>query len=441
MKLKKILLSGILFLSLMSSCSPGGEPADATAADEQASETEGTVITTEATTVATEETTAETTKKAPETPEEFRAAMIEASLVQLGNTYRLEQKLAQMSNGDKTTVAYIGGSITQMYNATAEDCYAMLSYKYLADSYGTGENVEYVNAGLSGTPSSLGVLRAGRDITAHNSDIVFIEFAVNDSTDDRDKESYESLVRTILSQDNEPAVILLFMVDEKGYSAQNHMKQIGEHYSLPMISVPDALNPEWDAGRMTWADYSDDYIHPHVEGHALVAEFIAYYFETLNERDYSDTSYALADDTVFGRAFENSILVEKNNMDAYPEDFTLADAGTFNQDASGAGLFSSGWSNERVAEGKEPMKFTVTANAVSVVYKRNKYDVMGTVDVYVDGEKVTSVNSMNPGGFGEAQSQTLIKLDEVKAMEIEIRMAEGSEDKMFEILGIAFSQN
>lgn len=40
-----------------------------------------------------------------------------------------------------------------------------------------------MNAGLSGTPSKLGILRLDRDVLAYEPDICFIEFAVNDGTE------------------------------------------------------------------------------------------------------------------------------------------------------------------------------------------------------------------------------------------------------------------
>ncbi|MGN1103150.1 MAG: SGNH/GDSL hydrolase family protein, partial [Huintestinicola sp.] len=99
------------------------------------------------------------TTKAPETPEEFHNAMVDRSLYSLGNTSRLKAKMEQARSGEKTTVAYIGGSITEGVGASADSCYARLSYEFFRDAYGTGENVEYVNAGLSGTPPNPGVLR------------------------------------------------------------------------------------------------------------------------------------------------------------------------------------------------------------------------------------------------------------------------------------------
>ena len=379
------------------------------------------------------------TTKAPETPEEFHNAMISNSFVQIGNTYRLEKKLAQMSRGEKTTIAYIGGSITEGISAGANDCYAILSYNYLSNTYGTGDNVQYINAGLSGTPSVLGTLRVERDILSKDADIVFIEFAVNDGQDQVHKESYESLIRTILSWENEPAIILLFTVLENGYSAQAHMKQLGEYYELPMISVADALTPEFDAGRMVWADYSDDSSHPHVDGHKLVSEFIENYFSILNSRFFVDSEYVMKPAALFGFSYQDSILIDKTYDNSF-EDFQIKQVGSFNSNSAGTRLFSNGWANDKLGS-NESMKFTVTANCVTLIYKRNNDANYGKVDIYVDGEKRTTIDSNDKDGWGDPFTRQISKRSGVKTMEIEIRMSEGSEDKDFSILGIAYSQN
>lgn len=157
--------------------------------------------------------------------------MVERSLTSIGNASRIKAKIEQARRGEKTVVAYIGGSITEGYSGGPEGCFAKLSYNDFAATYGTGDNVEYVNAGLSGTSSTVGNLRVQRDVLACKPDIVFIKYGVNDAQDMFTKSSYESLVKTLLTQENEPAVVLLFNRTVDGYSAQVFMKAIGEHYS------------------------------------------------------------------------------------------------------------------------------------------------------------------------------------------------------------------
>ena len=56
---------------------------------------------------------------APQTEQEWRQAMIEKSIYSYGNTSRMKNKIKQAQSGEKTTVAYIGGSITEGLTAGA----------------------------------------------------------------------------------------------------------------------------------------------------------------------------------------------------------------------------------------------------------------------------------------------------------------------------------
>ena len=368
---------------------------------------------------ATAETLAvsEAVSKAPETPEEFQAAMVSRSLYSLGNTSRLKAKLRQAQSGEETTVAYIGGSITRGETAGAE-------------KYGTGDNVKYVNAGVSGTPSVLGNLRLQKDVLDYNADIVFVEFAVNDAQDNAHKESYESLVRTVLTQENDPAVVLIFNRTANGYTAQEYMKEIGDYYSLPMISVADALTPEFDEGRMTWEDYSDDQSHPNAEGHKLLCSFIE---NLLTEAENApDEEYTLPPAYRFGYPFMDSQLVTPEAPTA--ELIKLTDTGSFEAVEQGATDFPTSW---KLSEGTDPLKFKATASSVFVLFKRNNSDTMGSFDVYLNGAKVKTIHSNQRDGWNEPYSELTIKFQTIKDMDIEIHPAEGSEDKNITILGVA----
>lgn len=192
-------------------------------------------------------------EKMPETDEEWTQAMYDKAMVSYGNTSMMQNVIKKAQSGEKVTVAYLGGSITEGISAGADGCYAKLTYDYFAQKFGTGDNVQYVNAGLSGTPSKLGILRLDRDVLAYEPDICFIEFAVNDGTETDYQNAYESIVRTLLQKNITP--VLLFSVTENDHSAQDYMKQIGEFYHLPMISYCDALRYLFANNRMTWKDF------------------------------------------------------------------------------------------------------------------------------------------------------------------------------------------
>ena len=133
--------------------------------------------------------------------------MVEESLSSSGNNARIKKAIEKARAGEDVTLAYIGGSITEGFAASEtknSDCYAETSYNQFKQTYGAGdgENVHFINAGMSGTPSTLGVIRYQRDVLdqmKHGTypDVLFIDFAVNDGGDCG--EAYESLIRTALA--------------------------------------------------------------------------------------------------------------------------------------------------------------------------------------------------------------------------------------------------
>jgi len=124
-------------------------------------------------------------------------------------------------------------------------------------------------------------LRAKRDLLAHQPDFVVAEYAVNDGNTKEAAETLEGLVRQILNQANQPAVVLLFTMNQNGSNAQEWHGKVGMHYALPMISFRDALWPEIKAGRAKWEEVEADAVHPNDRGHAYCAQFIGDFLATV----------------------------------------------------------------------------------------------------------------------------------------------------------------
>lgn len=359
--------------------------------------------------------------------------MVERSLLNIGNAYRLQQKILAAQAGEDITIAYIGGSITEGLDVKPAERYVTLSYHEFEDAYCNGGKVTCVNAGLSGTPSNLGVLRLQRDVLDHQPDIVFVEFAVNDSQDFQEKQCFESMIRTILEQENEPAVVLIFNRTDTGYTCQSTMGLTGMYYSLPMISVTNAITTELDEGRMTWKDYSDDSVHPNANGHRITADFIAYLFRQAAAGQWDP--YFVPEGKQYQAPFMNAVMITPESEDRGA--VTITDLGSFASFRGNRTGFPVQWR----CGGSEGFQFTVTGNAVFLIYHRNSTANMGAVDVYINGEKTMTINACDPDGWGDPFSQMLIKSKTVETYEIEIRPAEGSDGKLFDIFGIAYTQN
>jgi lysophospholipase L1-like esterase len=194
----------------------------------------------------------------------------------------------KLEAGKAVTIAYFGGSITEAANGWREQSAAWLQEKYPRAS------IKSVNAAIGGTGSDLGVFRLRQHVLVYKPDLVFVEFAVNDSKKSA-QEIYlamEGIVRQIW-QDNQAADICLvytLMADMapvlgQGYfpSSATAMEHIADYYKIPSIHmgmeiVKMAKNSELifkgqigeHPGKVV---FSGDNVHPYPEtGHRLYTE-------------------------------------------------------------------------------------------------------------------------------------------------------------------------
>ncbi|NCO90705.1 MAG: SGNH/GDSL hydrolase family protein [Armatimonadetes bacterium] len=202
------------------------------------------------------------------------AAIFARSLVTAGDTARLQHALAKARRGEQVLVSVIGGSITQGAAASKpENRYGESIAAWWRQTF-PNTKVEFVNAGIGATGSNYGALRAQRDLLSHKPDFVVAEYGVNDGNTQACAETLEGLTRQILTQPNQPALVLLFTMNNAGGNAQEWHGKVGTHYALPMVSFRDALWPEIEAKRLKWEDVEGDVVHPNDRGHAYCAHFV-----------------------------------------------------------------------------------------------------------------------------------------------------------------------
>ncbi len=206
-------------------------------------------------------------------------AALTRSLVSAGHTARLQHVMAKARRGEPITFAVIGGSITQGAKASKPDFrYGNLIADWWRQKFPKSK-IGFVNAGIGATGSNYGALRAQRDLLAHQPDCVVVEYAVNDGPLEVCAQTLEGLVRQILAQPSQPAVLLVFMLHRHGGSAQDWHAKVGRHYGLPMLSWHDAVWPEIQAKRMTWEQISPDEVHPNDFGHRQVARYVTTFLD------------------------------------------------------------------------------------------------------------------------------------------------------------------
>lgn len=341
-----------------------------------------------------------------------------------GNTRRLQQVFERMQKGEEVTVAYLGGSITEGYLVNSVQNYAYKTTAWLKNIFGNNK-IRHVNAGLSGTSSTIGLLRVQADVLDKAPDLVFVEFAVNDANDVTSKMMYESLVARLIHSETAPAVVLVFTVLENGYTCEEHMAAVGEAYQLPMISVDAALSPELSAKTISWSDYAQDEAHPTNQGHTYISEFIQCMFAGIMQKQTLDAEMDYTSCKKLGDAYSGMNFYNTKNL-------CLPELGGFIESNSNVTHFPNNWLWGK--DGGEGMKFRMTGKNLILLYREANNDRLGTAEIYVDGKLAMKVASNSPSGWNNPQ--TAIVLNEVTEgeHEVEIRMAEGHEDKDFHIL-------
>ena len=203
-------------------------------------------------------------------------AIRERGLVSPGDTTRLAAIMAKARRGEEICVAAIGGSITAggLQTKDPKNRYVARVAAWFTQSFPQAK-VRFVNAGIGGTNSLYGSMRVRRDVLSKQPDLVIVEYAVNDNHPvPMFWSTYEGVLRQILREPQQPAVVQLFFMQRKGENAQETQHMLGRHYDLPMVSFRDAWWPEIYAGRVQWETMYADVVHPNDTGHILASELL-----------------------------------------------------------------------------------------------------------------------------------------------------------------------
>lgn len=379
--------------------------------------------------------------------------MIANSLVSTGNNYRLKRVIERAKAGEDVTIAYIGGSITQGAGAKPINtlCYTYRSYEAFAQMFSPngGKNIHYVKAGIGGTSSELGVVRYERDVTNNGEvqpDLVIVEYAVNDEGDETAGVCYESLVKKILSAKNQPAILLNFAVFMNDFNLQDRLQPIGERYDLPMVSVKDALLPQYHKNMVvSKRQYFYDIFHPSNIGHHIMADCLIHLFKMVDQEEMSTADINLEQQPVYGNQFSQVVCFDRKNAEefckiknvGFEERDTEVQCVERNMDLSATPVFLDNWMNAGTKDAS--FSFQITCKNLLIVMKDSGDAKFGVADAYVDGKLI---RSMNPLEVGWNHSSALILIDDTKSAlhEVEIRMQPGSEAKKFTIQAFAFTK-
>ena len=214
-----------------------------------------------------------------------------------GNLNNLYNKL---NSGKRVVISYFGGSVTDGFGASDQNntSWRGLTFKWLKENFPKAALIQN-NRAPGGTGSHYGAFRAQIDLIDPKSDLVFVEFTVNDyycqtQTHGDTTLYYEQVIRQIREKLPECDIISIFTTDSERAQkvAANELCTaaaaqdiVCEKYGVTSINVGGALTRTLEGLeggiKANWSKYVTDTVHPADAGYKV-------YFETIIEylREY-----------------------------------------------------------------------------------------------------------------------------------------------------------
>lgn len=349
----------------------------------------------------------------------------EKGWVNRGCLYRIKELMKRAEAGDRMTLAFLGGSITQgSLSSQYTNCYAYLVYDWFVKKF-PKTAFTYINAGIGGTTSQFGVSRVEADVLSYNPDFVLIEFSVNDDNTDFYKETYEGLVRKVYGNPFEPAVLLVHNICyDTGVSAEEKHREIGAHYNLPSVSMKSTIYEEVVSGAIPNRDITPDDLHPNTEGHALLAEVISDFLEKVYEQREAPEEKFVMPAALTANAYENAIRYQNHNCapvcDGFTQDNSLKKHVT--------DIFRYGWT---ASDKGASITFEVKGTELAVQYRKSVNKPAPIAVAIVDGDEENAVilDANFEETWGDSLAiDTIAHHIENKLHKVEVRLRETHEN-------------
>jgi len=388
---------------------------------------------------------------------EAYAKNLENSLYSLGNNYRAKKVIEKLENGETVYVAAIGGSVTEgagPKDASGKELWE-LGYAYqfrdkLMEKYPSA-TIKFDGAGVSGTPSAMGVVRYEKDVVdvlGASPDILIIEFAVNDGGECTSTRGFERMIRWVL-EEKEAAVVIPVYAYASYENNQATMIPVADFYKLPQVSIKNAIKASGsDIDTTQGGMYLTDYAHPTKEGHNFMADCIMNVFEKSAAAE-ADEKIDVPATYKNEKAFEDFHTIYSNTSDANVQitkgNWADVDENTYILKKGGTSFPN----NFHHTKGTDPLSVKINCKSMIVVFKhQSKWlpEEFGKAEFYVDGKLVKTFDGNtydkdgNKTGWNDHGIEMIIDEDSAADHIIEVKMAEGEENKGFTICAFGYSK-
>ena len=280
------------------------------------------------------------------------------------NLSRLKNCMLRAGKGEELTIGFLGGSITQGSLSTkSENCYAYRVFSWWKKEFPEA-HFHYVNGGIGGTSSHFGVSRAVTDVLMYQPDVVIVDFSVNDKADEFFQETYEGVIRKLLTWNSVPAVILLNNVYyDTGENAEKYHNSVGDWYRIPHVSIKDTLYKKMKAGMYTREELTPDGLHPNDTGHKLVAAEIITFLERVKNCMHEQEEDISLPEPMTANAYEQARRLTIREISPKLLGFC-----TDTEEKMGhLDFFKNGWIGRKAGD---KILFEITSSCIAVQYRK-----------------------------------------------------------------------
>lgn len=227
----------------------------------------------------------------------------------------LYNTLYKLQNGEDITIAYLGGSITEMKG------WRYYTTKWFEDNY-SGKVTE-VEIAISSTGADLGVCRIDNEVLVHNPDLVFIEYAVNGGA----AKDMEGMVLKTWNHDPTTDICFVYTTLTSSYSTYQvgnlpkyaeTFEGVAKHYNIPSVFFGKQAFDMYEKGKLVLTGepenpeqivYSNDGTHPTEEGGHLAAGAVARSVRNM-EKNFDKNSYSITKHTIPSKNYMRNPWVE-----------------------------------------------------------------------------------------------------------------------------------
>jgi len=212
----------------------------------------------------------------------------------------LGNALAKLEAGKEVTVAYFGGSIT------AANGWRPMTFEWFQKTWPKAK-LKQVHAAIGGTGSDLGVFRFEQDVLAHDPDLLFVEFAVNDggAKPERIYRQFDGIIRKAWTHNPKMDICFVYTLSlsfvknlQQGLCprAASADERVADYFGIPSINVALRIVEMEREGKLVFHGergekapegkfiFTHDSCHPTKAGHEVFRDVIAQAIQAMEPR-------------------------------------------------------------------------------------------------------------------------------------------------------------